>query len=67
MTADNSGLSRHRARVRVVTLIPGEHYVAFFGSGDGVVPDDDAIEELRILAYTRRNKETLGSSGRKRS
>ena len=63
MTAGDSDLSRHRAQAQVVTLIPGEHYVAFFGSEDGILPDDDAVEELRILAYTRRNKETLGPIG----
>jgi len=44
---------------RVVELIPGEHYVVFTDGGD-TLPDVDVIGELRILAYARRNKETLG-------
>jgi hypothetical protein len=44
---------------RVVELIPGEHYIVLTDSGDAL-PDEDVIGELRILAYARRNKETLG-------
>jgi hypothetical protein len=43
----------------VVELIPGEHYVVFADDSDAF-PDEDVIEELRILAYTQRNKGTLG-------
>jgi hypothetical protein len=46
-------------RSRVVELIPGEHYVVFTDSGDAL-PDEDVIEELKILAYAHRKKETLG-------
>jgi hypothetical protein len=44
---------------RVVELIPGEHYIVFTDASD-VLPDEDVIEELRILAYAQRNKGTLG-------
>ena len=47
------------ATSRVVELIPGEQYIVLADSGDAL-PDEDAIGELRILAYARRNKETLG-------
>lgn len=45
----------------VIELIPGEHYIALTDSGDAL-PDEDTIEELRIIAYARRNKATLGSA-----
>lgn len=47
------------APARVVELIPGEHYVVLTNDG-GAFPDEDVIEELRILAYAKRGKETLG-------
>ncbi|MGH3292962.1 MAG: hypothetical protein ACRDP7_14245 [Trebonia sp.] len=47
------------APTRVAELIPGEHYVVLTDGG-GAFPDEDVIEELRILAYAKRDKETLG-------
>jgi len=48
-----------RARPHVVELIPGERYV-IVADGTDAIPDEDVIEELRILAYAQRNKGTLG-------
>jgi len=53
------GFVAQETRSRVVELIPDEHYVVFTDGSD-VLPDEDAIEELRILAYAQRNKGTLG-------
>lgn len=53
------GSAAGEMRTRVVELIPGEHYVVFTDSSDAL-PDEDAIEELRIIAYAQRNKGTLG-------
>ncbi len=47
------------AQSHVVELIPGEHYVVFTDDGDAL-PDEEVIEELRILAYAQRGKGTLG-------
>ncbi len=53
--------SDRSASVSIVELIPGEHYIVVARAGGDDVPDDDAVEELRILAYARRNKGTLGN------
>jgi hypothetical protein len=45
----------------VLELIPGEHYLVLFVE-PGDMPDEETIEELRILAYARRRRDTLGSS-----
>jgi hypothetical protein len=52
-------VTTQQAQSHVVELIPGEHYVVFTGGSDAV-PDEDVIEELRILAYAQRSKGTLG-------
>jgi hypothetical protein len=44
----------------LIELIPGEHCIVFFGADP---PDEDAIEDLRILAYKCRNKDTLSVAG----
>jgi hypothetical protein len=44
---------------RVIELIPGEHYLVFTDPS-AELPDEDAIEELRMIAYAQRKKETLG-------
>jgi hypothetical protein len=46
----------------VVTLIPGEDYLVFVNPGPDDLPDEVTIQELRIQAYQRRNKATLGAS-----
>jgi hypothetical protein len=43
----------------VIELIPGEHYLVLFAA-PGELPDNETIEELRILAYARRRRDTLG-------
>lgn len=53
------GFAAGKMRARVIELIPGEHYVVFTDSNDAL-PDEDTIEELRIIAYAQRNKGTLG-------
>lgn len=53
------GFAAGKMRARVIELIPGEHYVVLTDSSDAL-PDEDTVEELRIIAYARRNKETLG-------
>jgi len=53
------GFAAAKTRNRVIELIPGEHYVVFTNRGDSL-PDADTVEELRIIAYARRNKGTLG-------
>jgi hypothetical protein len=63
MPIDRLALLDDQAEPHVVELIPGEHYVVFFGTGDTVLPSEEGIEELRVLAYARRNKETLGTTG----
>ena len=47
------------AQPRVIELIPGEHYLVFTDPS-AELPDEDAIEELRMIAYAQRKKETLG-------
>jgi len=44
----------------VLELVPGEHYVVFFRVADGDLPDEDAVEELKILAHAELGKEVLG-------
>ena len=58
---NDPGPTGQQLRTRVIELIPGEHYLAFTDSGDPL-PDEDTIEELRVIAYARRNKGTLGPS-----
>jgi hypothetical protein len=53
------GFDAEKMQSRVIELIRGEHYVVFTDSSDAL-PDEDTVEELRIIAYARRNKETLG-------
>src|ERR1700743_3127582 len=47
-----------QAQANVVELIRDGHYLVF--TNDTVLPDEGAIEELRILAYAQRKKPTLG-------
>jgi hypothetical protein len=47
------------AQPRVIELIPGEHYLVFTDPS-AELPDEDATEELRMIAYAQRKKETLG-------
>src|ERR1700676_4380559 len=56
-----SGLDRP-ASTGIVELIPGGHYIVIAGADADAVPDEDTVEELRILAYARRNKGTLGNA-----
>ena len=46
-------------RAVVITLIPGEEYLVLQDPADEDVPDDPAVQELRMRAYQLRGKETL--------
>jgi hypothetical protein len=46
-------------RAVVITLIPGEEYLVLQDPADEDVPDDPAVQELRMRAYELRGKETL--------
>jgi hypothetical protein len=59
MTNNQSDFIGNPTNLHIVVLIPGQHYVVFTDVSD-LLPDDDVIEELRILAYAQRNKRTLG-------
>jgi hypothetical protein len=59
MTVNRSDSAAQQTRDIVVELIQDEHYVIISG-GSGAIPDEDVIGELRILAYVRRGKGTLG-------
>ena len=56
------GFAREKVQACAIELIPGEHYIVFTDSSDAP-PDEDTVEELRIIAYARRNKGTLGPAG----
>jgi len=57
---DRGDASSQSRRLDLIELIPGEHYLVFFDADPGTLPDEDAIEELRILAYMARDKPVLG-------
>jgi hypothetical protein len=56
MMSTDSGTAFH-----VIELIPGED-VLVIASGDSDLPDEDAVAELRMQAYERRDEATLGTS-----
>jgi hypothetical protein len=56
MMPTDSGTEYH-----VIELVPGEE-VLIIASDDTELPDNDAVAELRMQAYERRDEATLGTS-----
>jgi hypothetical protein len=57
---DLGGAACQSRGLKLIELIPGERYLVFFDADPDTLPDEDAIEELRLMAYMARRKPVLG-------